>query len=71
MSLVTDTGSSPSPRRFLPRAPGAAPDRTYPVESVVPRMPMASQNRAARRRAARRDEQAVSSWLRELGTRPR
>jgi hypothetical protein len=32
---------------------------------------MASEMRAERRRAARRDEQAVSSWLRELAARPR
>jgi hypothetical protein len=31
----------------------------------------ASQARAARRREARRDEQAVSAWLRELAGRPR
>ena len=31
----------------------------------------ASQARAARRREARRDEQAVSAWLRELASRPR
>jgi hypothetical protein len=31
----------------------------------------ASQARAARRREARRDEQAVASWLREIATRPR
>jgi hypothetical protein len=32
---------------------------------------MASQARAARRRSARRDEQAVAAWLRELSARPR
>jgi hypothetical protein len=31
----------------------------------------ASQARAAQRREARRDEQAVASWLRELAARPR
>jgi hypothetical protein len=31
----------------------------------------ASQARAARRREARRDEQAVASWLREIASRPR
>jgi hypothetical protein len=31
----------------------------------------ASQARAARRREARRDEQAVAAWLRELARRPR
>jgi len=31
----------------------------------------ASQARAAQRREARRDEQAVANWLRELAARPR
>jgi hypothetical protein len=31
----------------------------------------ASQARAAQRREARRDQQAVASWLREIATRPR
>jgi hypothetical protein len=31
----------------------------------------ASQARAARQREARRDEQAVAAWLRELARRPR
>jgi hypothetical protein len=31
----------------------------------------ASQARAAQRREARRDEQAVAAWLREMATRPR
>jgi hypothetical protein len=31
----------------------------------------ASQARAARQREARRDEQAVAAWLRELSGRPR
>jgi hypothetical protein len=31
----------------------------------------ASQARAAQRREARRDEQAVAAWLREIATRPR
>jgi hypothetical protein len=31
----------------------------------------ASQARAARRREARRDEQAVAAWLREISARPR
>jgi hypothetical protein len=31
----------------------------------------ASQARAARRREARRDEQAVAAWLREIASRPR
>jgi hypothetical protein len=56
--------------------------RSEPVESPAPGRPRfgrapapntisASQARAARRREARRDEQAVSAWLRELAGRPR
>jgi hypothetical protein len=37
----------------------------------APPLPSASQARADRRRSARRDEQAVSAWLRELAGRPR
>jgi hypothetical protein len=53
---------------------GAAPSRP----TLVPGGPVqqgnsisASQARAARRRAARRDEQAVAAWLRELAGRTR
>jgi hypothetical protein len=49
-----------------------------PVQPVPPRAQAAqpntisaSQARAARRRAARRDEQAVAAWLRELAGRTR
>jgi hypothetical protein len=48
------------------------------VQQVPPRSAVtepnsisASQARAARRRAARRDEQAVAAWLRELAGRGR
>jgi hypothetical protein len=50
--------------RFTPSAsqPPQMPVRgTYSRNSVT-----ASQARAARRREARRDEQAVAAWLREL-----
>ena len=50
-----------------------------PLQTPAPRGPAgpetnsisASQARAARRRAARRDEQAVAAWLRELAGRGR
>jgi hypothetical protein len=49
-----------------------------PRPNLAPRSPVqetnsisASQARAARRRAARRDEQAVAAWLRELAGRTR
>jgi hypothetical protein len=64
MSLVTK-------RSTAFRMPGAAPAKTYPVSAPMPPLTAASQARADRRRAARRDEQAVSSWLRELSARPR
>ena len=66
MSFVTKA-KKPVP----PRSGGAPPARTYPVAAPMAPLPAASQLRAARRRAARRDEQAVSSWLRELSARPR
>jgi hypothetical protein len=42
------------------------PGRSAPQNTIT-----ASQARAARQREARRDEQAVSAWLRELAGRPR
>jgi hypothetical protein len=39
--------------------------------SPEPNTITASQARAAQRREARRDAQAVSNWLRELAARPR
>jgi hypothetical protein len=39
--------------------------------SARPNTITASQARAARQREARRDEQAVAAWLRELSGRPR
>jgi hypothetical protein len=44
----------------------ARPGRSAPQNTIT-----ASQARAARQREARRDEQAVSAWLRELAGRPR
>jgi hypothetical protein len=53
--------------RFTPRPPAPVAPRaaTMPVKNSV----TASQARAARRREARRDEQAVAAWLRELAAR--
>jgi hypothetical protein len=42
-----------------------------PARTPEPNTITASQARAARRREARRDEQAVAAWLRELSGRPR
>jgi hypothetical protein len=57
------TGKVPAPagRRFArPGGPASGPNTIT-----------ASQARAARQREARRDEQAVAAWLRELSGRPR
>jgi hypothetical protein len=50
------------------RQPGrfARTGRTVPANTIT-----ASQARAARQREARRDQQAVSAWLRELSGRAR
>jgi hypothetical protein len=67
MSSVSDesrTGRfgapTPRPSLFTPRS------TVQETNSIS-----ASQARAARRRAARRDEQAVAAWLRELAGRTR
>ena len=52
--------------RYAPRI-ASAPPQTGPRGNSV----TASQARAARRREARRDEQAVAAWLRELAGRTR
>jgi hypothetical protein len=55
------------PGRLLPStAPGKVAQALPRTNSVT-----ASQARAARRREARRDEQAVAAWLRELAGRAR
>jgi hypothetical protein len=41
------------------------------ARTTEPNTITASQARAAQRREARRDAQAVASWLRELAARPR
>jgi hypothetical protein len=55
--------------RFVPgqSARGITAGPTMPRTNSV----TASQARAARRREARRDEQAVAAWLRELAGRTR
>jgi hypothetical protein len=55
------TGALKQPSGRSSRAGRSAPPNTI----------TASQARAARQREARRDEQAVSAWLRELAGRPR
>ena len=57
------------PGRFT-RTPAAQPLPPRPAVQDKNSI-SASQARAARRRAARRDEQAVAAWLRELAGRGR
>jgi hypothetical protein len=55
------------PGRFVQGRTAASVPQTGPRTNSV----TASQARAARRREARRDEQAVAAWLRELAGRTR
>ena len=66
---LMDVHEAPRGPRFTPRPAGRSGARpaTMPVKNSV----TASQARAARRREARRDEQAVAAWLRELAARGR
>jgi hypothetical protein len=50
--------------------PPASPTRRF-ARSLQLNTISASQARAAQMREARRDEQAVANWLRELASRPR
>jgi hypothetical protein len=70
MSLAFDAERQ-GRRPPLPRAPETAFGRRFAVPAAGIARPMASQARADRRRTARRDEQAVAAWLRELASRPR
>jgi hypothetical protein len=66
MSLAYDAERR---RRFATRTPQSAGRFARPGSAV--NTITASQARAARQREARRDEQAVAAWLRELAGRPR
>jgi hypothetical protein len=63
---VTDVPGDRTPPRRGPAALQPGRPAAAQVNSVT-----ASQARAARRREARRDEQAVAAWLRELSARDR
>lgn len=68
MSLAYDA------ERRRPTVPGRSPQtagRFARLGSAAANTITASQARAARQREARRDEQAVAAWLRELAGRPR
>jgi hypothetical protein len=64
MVPVHDATRTERARAATPR-PMLAPREAVPQTNSI----SASQARAARRRAARRDEQAVAAWLRELAGR--
>jgi hypothetical protein len=66
MSIASEADQQP---RSV-RQPVAPPTRRFGKTSE-PNTITASQARAAQRREARRDEQAVAAWLRELAGRPR
>jgi hypothetical protein len=70
MSVAFDA-HRPGRDATLPRAPESVFGRQSQAPAAGPAGPLASQARANRRHAARRDEQAVASWLRELAGRPR
>jgi hypothetical protein len=68
MSLAYDAERRRTLRASQPQPPGRF-SRTG--AAAAPNTITASQARAARQREQRRDEQAVSAWLRELAGRPR
>jgi hypothetical protein len=68
MSLAYDA------ERRRPQVPGTSSQtagRFARARNAAANTITASQARAARQREARRDEQAVAAWLRELAGRPR
>ena len=65
MSIASEADQQPRSGRSL-----AVSTRRF-ARTTEPNTITGSQARAAQRREARRDEQAVAMWLRELATRPR
>jgi hypothetical protein len=65
MSIASEADQQPRSGRQP-----VAPSRRF-AKTTEPNTITASQARAAQRREARRDEQAVAAWLRELAGRPR
>jgi|1186.fasta_scaffold1160068_1 hypothetical protein len=62
--------ASEAAKHARPAGPPVSPSQRF-ARAPEPNTITASQARAARRREARRDEQAVATWLRELAARPR
>jgi hypothetical protein len=70
MALAYDADRTSSPA-VPARQPKFRRDTTTPGRSQAPNTISASQARAARRREALSNQQAVSAWLRELSGRAR
>lgn len=66
MSIASEADKQPRSDR-----PATAPKTRRFGRTTEPNTITASQARAAQRREARRDEQAVAAYLRELAGRPR
>jgi hypothetical protein len=70
MALASDAQRQPG-RMGSPQAPPDRPAFSRAGRSSEPNTISASQARAARRREALSNQQAVSAWLRELSARGR
>ncbi len=66
MALASDAQRQPDRPAAASDSPPASPRFTRPGRSSEPNTISASQARAARRREALSNQQAVSAWLREL-----
>ena len=69
MALAYDPKGEPGTP--MPEGPGKAAEELRATRSLGPNTISASQARAARRREALSNQQAVSAWLRELSGRAR
>jgi len=70
MAVTSDAQRQPDPRGAAPETP-AGSRFSRPGRASEPNTISASQARAARRREALSNQQAVSAWLRELSARGR
>jgi len=69
MALAYDPQGEPGTP--MPEGPGRAAEELRATRSLGPNTISASQARAARRREALSNQQAVAAWLRELSGRTR
>jgi hypothetical protein len=70
MAVTSDAQRQPDPRGAAPE-PAVGPRFSRAGRAPEPNTISASQARAARRREALSNQQAVSAWLRELSARDR